>query len=159
MSRHLFALVVLLVTVMPAVSSMRAGVAAATKAVADDSDIRQLEREWDEALRVRNAHALNRILADGYTLVDASGAVMSKADYLMSVVKTPDRVRATAAMTDGLEIVVSGDTATVSGRSALRGRPRQRGQSVSDAQQFTSRWIKVNGAWQAVSTTMLDQTR
>jgi ketosteroid isomerase-like protein len=142
----------LLATVMPSFS-MHAVTMAATRAVTDEDNIRQLEREWDEAVRVRNAYALSRILADTYTLVDVNGTVMSKADYLMSIVKTPGRV--TSTISEELNVVVTGDKATVTGRSSLRGRPRGRAQLGSDVQEFTNRWTKVNGAWQAVATTML----
>lgn len=158
MSRYCFFLVMLLATVLPSFS-MQADTAAATLAVTDEDDIRQLESEWDEAVRVRNAHALSRMLADTYTLVDGNGAVMTKADYLMSIVKTPDRGRPSSTMSEDLNVVVNGDTATVTGRSALRGRPRARTQLGSELQEFTNRWMKVNGAWQAVGTTTLHHTR
>ena len=158
MSRYCFCLVMLLATVMPSVS-MHAADMAATRVVTDEDSIRQLEREWDEAVRVRNAYALSRILADTYTLVDANGAVMSKADYLMSIVKTPDRGRVASTMSEELDVIVTGDQATVTGRSSLRGRPRGRTQLGSEVQEFTDRWIKVNGTWQAVATTILPQAR
>jgi ketosteroid isomerase-like protein len=158
MSRYVFGLVMVFMTVMPSVS-VHADVAAVSRTVTDEDEIRQLERDWDEALRLRNAHALNRILADDYTVADANGAVMTKADYLMAVVKTLDRARPANAMSEDLAIVITGDTATVTGRSALRNRPRGRGQLAPQVQQFTNRWIKTDAGWRAVSTTTSNQTR
>jgi ketosteroid isomerase-like protein len=157
MSRYLFGFVLLIMTVVPSFP-IRVNTAAALQTAAAEDEILQLERDWDEALRLRNAHALNRILADTYTLVDESDVVWTKADYLMSVVKTSDRGRIGPSASEDLTVVVTGDSATVTGRSALKGRPRGRAQ-LAATYQFSDTWIKVGGAWQARSTTVVYQMR
>lgn len=156
MSRYLFGFILLIVTVVPSFP-IRVDTAGAMRTAEDE--ILQLERKWDEALRLRNAHVLRRILADEFTLVDASGTVLTKAEYLMAVVKTPDRGRVGSSASEDLTIVVDGDSATVTGRSALKGRLRGRGHMSPAMHSFTDRWIKIEDTWQATSTSIVYQNR
>lgn len=118
-----------------------------------EQEIGQLLRAWDDAYRQRDVQGLGRILADGFTLTDASGAVLTKAEYLMSIVKTPDSARLASYASEDVTIGVDGNTAVVTGRSAVKGRPRGKAQASTGSYRFTDSWVKVQGSWKAVATT------
>jgi ketosteroid isomerase-like protein len=127
-------------------------VVALTMAPSGEDELRQLSSDWDEALRRRNAHAVGRLLAEEYTFTDENGTVFTKAGYLMAVAKTPDRAAHTEFASVDVAVTVAGDTATVTGRSPLK--TRRLGRSPSDAFAFTDKWVKKQGVWRAVSTTV-----
>jgi ketosteroid isomerase-like protein len=114
--------------------------------------IRDLEKAWDEACMARDAASVQPLLADDYVLTDASGAKLSKKEYLISIVKVPDISRIKSWMSENLDIRVSGNTATVTGESPVKGRPRGRGFVLDARYRFTDTWARRGGRWLAVST-------
>lgn len=114
--------------------------------------IADLERAWDRAYANRDTEALSQLLADDYVLTDASGARLTKPEYLMSVVRSPEMSRVRSWNSEKLEIRVSGQTATVTGESAVKGRARGRGYVVEARYRFTDTWAQRDGKWVAVST-------
>jgi ketosteroid isomerase-like protein len=115
--------------------------------------IKELVKTWDDAYMARDAAAVGRLLADDYVLIDASGAKLAKKEYLMSIVKTPDASRLKSWASENLDVRVSGNTATVTGESPVKGRPRGRGYVVEARYRFTDTWARRDGRWLAVSTT------
>jgi ketosteroid isomerase-like protein len=118
-----------------------------------DSDIRAQLRAWDQAYEGRDASALGRILTDDFTLTDASGAVLIKAEYLMSIVKAPDFSRVTSWASEDVSVNVTGDKAVVTGRSPVKGRARGKGQAMAGNYLFTDEWVRQDGVWKARRTT------
>jgi len=118
-----------------------------------DAAIKDLIKAWDEAYMARDVVAVQRLLADDYVLTDASGAKLSKKEYLMSIVKSPDTSRTKSWASENLDVRVSGTTATVTGESSVKGRPRGRGFVVEARYRFTDTWARRGGRWGAVSTT------
>lgn len=162
MKRSLLAAIIA-VLLMPALPAhvVDSGIAASS-AEDDVDDLRRLIAAWDDALKDRNAQALSRMLADNYTMTDASGAVLTKAEYLQSVVKTPALRLIKSFASDDISITVEEnerdydgkiETATVTGRSEIKGRARGGAQMVPGIYRFTDRWFKANGKWRAASTT------
>ncbi len=127
-------------------------VARDTATLAADEEIRQSLRVWDEAYRQRDVQGLGRILAEDFTLTDASGAVLTRAQYLMSVVKSPDFSRVRSFASEDVTIQVDGDTAVVTGRSPVKGRAAGKGQAFAGNYRFTDQWEKQQGVWKAVAT-------
>jgi ketosteroid isomerase-like protein len=115
-------------------------------------ELRTLTKSWDEAYLARDAAALGRLLADEYTLTDASGAVINRTAYLMSLIKSPDISRATSFASEDVEVHVYGDAAVVTGSSPVKGRARGRSQAFSDRYRFIDVWVKQQGSWKAVAT-------
>jgi ketosteroid isomerase-like protein len=118
-----------------------------------DAAIKELVKTWDDAYMARDAAAVERLLADDYVLIDASGAKLPKKEYLMSIVKTPDASRLKSWASENLDVRVSGNTATVTGESPVKGRPRGRGYVVEARYRFRDTWARRDGRWLAVSTT------
>ena len=111
----------------------------------------RVESPWDEASMGRDTAALARILSDDFVYTNASGAVLGKQEYLMSLIKAPDMTQQSFTSED-LSIRVYGDAAVVTGRSSWKGRSRGKGQFINAQYRFTDVWVKRQGGWQAVAT-------
>jgi ketosteroid isomerase-like protein len=116
-----------------------------------EQEVRELTRKWDEAQAQRDTATLAGILADGFVLTDASGAVLDKSQYLTTLFKAPDMTQQSFT-TEDLSVRVYGDAAVVTGRSSWKGRPRGKGQFVNAQYRFTDVWVRRQGNWQAVAT-------
>lgn len=157
MKRSLVAAIIAIL-LMPALPARVAD--SAMMASSPEDDVRELIAAWDDALKDRNAHALSRLLADNFTMTDASGAVLTKAEYLQSVVKTPALRMIKSYASDDISITVeprvrdSGidESVIVTGRSQIKGSARGGAQMVGGVYRFTDRWIKRKGDWSAVWT-------
>lgn len=117
-----------------------------------EQQIRALVREWDAAYEERDTVTLNRILADAFVLTDASGAVLNRAQYLMSVIKSPEFSGVQSFMSEDVKVTINGEKAKVTGRSKVKGRPRGRGQVFEGHYRFTDTLIKLDGRWQFVAS-------
>lgn len=115
-----------------------------------EQEVRRLMREWDEAYMRRDTSALDRILADDFSFTDAAGKVSNKMQYIMAIIKSPDMMLIKPFNSDDVNVRVYGDTAVVTGRSPLKGRPR--GRTLSDLYRFTDVWVNRQGRWQAVAS-------
>jgi ketosteroid isomerase-like protein len=158
MKRSLFAALIA-VSLMPALPTRVVDSAVMARSAEDDIRVRIIA--WDDALKERNALALSNLLADNFTMTDASGAVLTKAEYLQAVAKTPALRLVNSYASDDVVITVEGkiktadgdaETASVTGRSEIKGRARGGAQMVAGVYRFTDRWIKMKGGWRAVST-------
>lgn len=109
-------------------------------------------KAWDQACMRRDAGSVGRLLADDYVLTDASGAKLTKKEYLASIVKSPEISRVKSWASENLDVRVLGETATVTGESGVKGRPRGRGFALPARYRFTDTWIRRDGRWLAVST-------
>jgi ketosteroid isomerase-like protein len=114
--------------------------------------IRERLRAWDEAFKQRDVQAIGQFLTDDFKLTDATGAVLTKAEYLMSVVKSPEFGRDIPYASEDVKVVINGNSATVTGRSAVKGRGRGRAQAFAGTYRFTDRWVNQNGTWRAAET-------
>jgi ketosteroid isomerase-like protein len=114
--------------------------------------IADLEKAWDEAYMRRDIAAIASLLGDDYVLTDVSGRNLTKKEHLMSIVKSPEISRIKSWTSENLDVRVSGDSATVTGESAVRGRPGGRGLVLEGRYRFTDTWALRNGRWVAVST-------
>ena len=118
--------------------------------VAPDEDVKAQLRAWDQAYQVRDVQALSRILADDFTLTDASGAVLTRAEYLMSVVKRPEFNQPAGSLASyDVTVKIDGDNAVVTGRSPIKGRPRGKAQTMTGNFFFTDEWVRQQGVWRA----------
>ena len=115
-----------------------------------EEEIRQRLRAWDDAYKNRDTATLSGILADEYRMTNAAGAVLTKAQYLMSVVRAPDASRPMSYVSEDVKVEVSGDTAVVTGHSAVKGRGSA--PFLPGKYRFIDRWIRHQGVWKAVST-------
>lgn len=100
----------------------------------------------DEAIRKRDAHVLDRILADEYM-----GVGSSSKDDLLSLVKNTKVIYETVS-SEGLAIKFYGDAATVTGifeTSGIDGRGR-----FKEEIEFLEAWGRDKGHWRLLVTQM-----
>ena len=118
-----------------------------------EREVKQMIKEYRQALLKRDVAALERIWADDYTFINASGKLLSKAERLANL-----KSGATALETiksEGEPVVrVYGDAAVAVSRVTLAGR--YSGRATSGAFRSMHVWAKRQGHWQLVAN---QQTR
>lgn len=107
-----------------------------------------LEKAWNHALEVKDANALEMLLADTLISVDIDGSVQTKKEFLASI-KAPD-YKPSQAVTERADVQVYGNAAVVTGVFRIRGE--ENGKSYLRRERFTDTWIKQNQTWQCVAS-------
>jgi ketosteroid isomerase-like protein len=92
--------------------------------------------------------ALQRIEADSYKFTNPEGVTTTKQDDVNGL-KSGHSKYESFELSD-LKAQVNGDTATVTGKAALKGT--ENGKDVSGNYDFVDTFKKIDGTWQAVST-------
>jgi ketosteroid isomerase-like protein len=109
--------------------------------------LKDLEREWNEAFKERNAQALNRILANDFIFTDDDGKVYNKSQYIAAVTQV---IKVESYDIDDITTQVYGDTGIVAGR--WTGKLTVDGKAASGAFRFTDTFVKRQGRWQVVAS-------
>jgi len=120
------------------------------KNVNRNSDVEQklknLERQWEEALTRRDVATLDQLMADDYVLTTVSGEVVNKAKVLEQIKST----NATAKVQNtNTAVRVYGDTAVVTGLVLTSGRFNN--QDVNTQSRYLKVYVKRRGRWQVVA--------
>jgi ketosteroid isomerase-like protein len=110
-------------------------------------EVEALERQLVEAIGRKDLATYDRIVADDYVVVDASGKDITKAEVMASY---RDGTRGYT----GLEIFdvrthVFGDTAVVSART--KGMRREEGRDVPNDNRYVRVYARRGGHWRAVT--------
>jgi ketosteroid isomerase-like protein len=110
-------------------------------------EVEALERQLVEAIGRKDLTTYDRIVAEDYVVVDASGKEITKAEVMASY---QDGTRGYT----GLEIFdvrthVFGDTAVVSART--RGMRREEGRDVPNDNRYVRVYARRGGRWRAVT--------
>lgn len=108
-----------------------------------------LEKAWNHALELKDAKALDMVLASTFVSIDIDGSVASKSEFLASI-KAPD-YKPSQAVTEQSNVQVYGNAAVVVG--ILRVKGTEKGKPYVRRERFVDTWIKINGTWQCVATT------
>ena len=119
----------------------------ATSAV--EKEIRALEDQWNDARAHADVAALDRLLAEGWTVVHGDGTMNTKAEYLADL-KSGARKFAGGVVVKDFTVRVYGDTAIAAGTSestvTINGKPQ--GGSL----RFTRVYVKRDGRWIMIAT-------
>ena len=111
----------------------------------DESAVLAVEREYIRAHIERDVAALDRVLADDFTMF--RGKVTK--EHRLALLSSPFFV-ITSLKTNDVEVVVSGKEAWVSGTASIAGRFRKR-EFSTPRYGFTRKYEKRGGRWQIVS--------
>lgn len=111
-----------------------------------EQELKNLERQWEEALMRRDAAMLDRLMADDYVLTTVRGEVVNKARVLEEIKSA--NVTAKVQNTDPA-VRVYGDTAVVTGLVSISGRFNN--QDVSTQSRYMKIYVKREGSWQVVA--------
>ena len=107
-----------------------------------------LEHRWMDAIKVRDAAALKRILADDFTLtsVQPAGALTDKTKYIESALRDWEL---SSYSFDKLAVRVYGNTAVVN--ALYRQRAAVAGKESSGDFLITDVWVKQDKRWRVVT--------
>ena len=110
----------------------------------DEEQIRELYRDYWEAMIAKDAHALRTMMSDDYALLHMTGVRQSRETFLNGLMKGPFNYY--SAEHDSIEVMVSGESAEMIGKSkvlaAVYGGGKHSWRLRGD---FTLR--KENGSW------------
>jgi ketosteroid isomerase-like protein len=112
-----------------------------------EAQLRQLEREWNEAIVKKDFPALERILGDEFVYLDHVGGVNPKADMLRGLKNS--EVTIDPFETEDVTVRVFGDTAIVTGRFTQTVRLKE--ESATAQFRYTDVYVRRGKSWQAVS--------
>lgn len=116
--------------------------------------VRKLEREWLDAYEQRDAAAMERIVADDFTITFPRGEVQTKAQILAALKELKARrvpnAPAPKFYTEDVQARVYGDTVILIGRVITRWQSQ--GNEMRDQSRYTDTYVKRNGRWQVVAS-------
>ena len=124
----------------------------ATAAFAADpiAEVRALEREWLDAYEKRDAKAMERIVADDFTIFFPDGSMQSKADILAMLVRGAGKP-GPSFTTEDVRARAYGDTVILTGR-VITQRQSADGTKSRSASRYTDTYVRRNGQWQVVAS-------
>ncbi len=120
--------------------------AASANAVADE--LKQIENDWTDAVKARNADKLGEILADGWAGLGWDGKRTDKAKALADL-KSPANSLDTIEM-GPMTVRVFGNTAVVTGSDTEKST--ENGKDTSGKYVWTDVFVKQNAKWRAVAS-------
>jgi hypothetical protein len=117
-------------------------------ASADEIQIRQLERAWNQAEAKQEVGAISALLAEGFVYTDYDGTFMTRAEYLKWVV-APEQ-KADHLYDEGITVHVYDEAAVATG--IYRETGTNKGKSYVIRSRFTDTWINRKGVWLCVAS-------
>jgi len=117
-------------------------------ASADEIQIKQLERAWNQAEAKQEVKEVASLLADTLVYTDYDGSFMNKSEYLKWVA-APEQ-KADHLYDEGQTVKVYGDAAVVTG--IYRETGTNKGKPYLIRSRFTDTWIKRAGVWLCVAS-------
>lgn len=115
---------------------------------ADEIQIKQLERAWNQAEARQEVKEVSSLVADTLVYTDYDGSFMNKADY-MKWVAAPQQ-KADHLYDEGLSVQVYGNAAVATG--IYRESGTNKGKKYVIRSRFTDTWIRRGGVWQCVAS-------
>ena len=120
--------------------------AASGNAAADE--LKQIENDWTDAVKAKNAEKLGDILADGWVGLDWDGKTPDKAKALADL-KAPGNSLDSFEM-GPMKVRIFGNTAVVTGSDSEKSA--ENGKDTSGKYIWTDVFVKQNGKWRAVAS-------
>ena len=111
-------------------------------------ELRQIENDWVDAVKNRNADKLSDVLADGWVGLEWDGKTMDKAKMLADL-KSPGNSLENIEM-GHMRVRFFGNTAVVTGSDTEKSM--ENGKDTSGKYIWTDVFVKQNGKWRAVSS-------
>jgi ketosteroid isomerase-like protein len=109
-----------------------------------EQEIRAMERRWNESRVRADVAALDRLLADGWTVTHGDGTINTKAEYLADL-KSGDRKFFADVKQDDFSVRIYDDTAVAAGLSDSK--VEYKGRPSGGALRFTRVYVKRDGRW------------
>ncbi len=113
-----------------------------------EQEVRQMIEQYRTALTKKDTAALERIWADDYTFINASGVVVTKAERLANLKSGATSLDTIVTDPDMKIRVYGGDVAVAINRVTLKGQ--YSGKATSGQFQASIVWVKMPTGWQLV---------
>jgi ketosteroid isomerase-like protein len=110
--------------------------------------VRDMERQYRDAVMRQDTTALGRLLADDFIATSSRGEVRDKAKEVADIGPSPD-FKLEGFDLDDVSVRLFKDAAIVTGRSTLR--VAFRGQRTTSVFRYTRVYVRRAGRWQAVA--------
>jgi ketosteroid isomerase-like protein len=117
-------------------------------AAADEIQIKQLERAWNQAEAKQEVREVSSLLADSLVYTDYDGTFMNKSEYMKWVVAPQQK--ADHLYDEGISVQVYGAAAVATG--IYRETGTNKGRPYVIRSRFTDTWIKRDGVWLCVAS-------
>ena len=116
-----------------------------------EQEVRKLERQWLDAYEQNNAEAMDRIVADDFTITFPNGAIQTK-PQLMAMIKAPRRASQPRMRfsTEDVRSRAYGDTVILIGRVITE--YERDGKTVKEQSRYTDTYVQRKGRWQVVAS-------
>ena len=116
-----------------------------------EDEVRKLERQWLDAYEQNNAEAMERIVADDFTITFPNGAIQTK-PQLMAMIKSPRRAGQSRMKfsTEDVQSRAYGDTVILIGRVITE--YERDGKTVKEQSRYTDTYVQRKGRWQVVAS-------
>jgi uncharacterized protein (TIGR02246 family) len=117
-----------------------------------EREVRKLEREWLDAYERHDAEAMNRIVADDFTITFPNGDMQNKARIIASL-KAPVKGTQTTYKfhTEDVESRAYGNTVILIGRVITQSQ-QEGGKTLREESRYTDTYVKRQGRWQVVAS-------
>jgi ketosteroid isomerase-like protein len=116
-----------------------------------EEEVRKLEREWLDAYEQNDSGAMERIVADDFTITFPNGAMQTK-PQLMAMVKSPRRAGQPRMRfyTEDVRSRAYGGTVILTGRVVTE--YERDGKTVREQSRYTDTYVLRGGRWQVVAS-------
>jgi ketosteroid isomerase-like protein len=114
-------------------------------------EVRGLERQWLDAYEQKNAEAMDRIVADDFTITFPNGMIQTKPE-IMAMIKAPRRATQPRMkfFTEDVQSRAYGDTVILIGRVVTE--YERDGKTVREQSRYTDTYVQLKGRWQVVAS-------
>jgi uncharacterized protein (TIGR02246 family) len=148
MVRIITALVLLIATLSGSSPAQPAQQSTLTRA---EQEVRKLERQWLDAYEQNDPEAMDRIVADDFTITFPNGAMQSK-PQLMAMVRAPRQASQPDMRfhTEDVRSRAYGDTVILIGRVVTE--YVRDGKAVTERSRYTDTYVRRKGRWQVVAS-------
>ncbi len=116
-----------------------------------EEEVRRLERQWLDAYEQNDAEAMNRIVADDFTITFPNGEMQTK-PQLMTMVKAPRRASQPRMRfrTEGVQSRAYGNTVILIGKVITE--YEREGKTATEQSRYTDTYVRRGGRWQVVAS-------
>lgn len=116
-----------------------------------EEEVRKLERQWLDAYEQNNPEAMDRIVADDFTITFPNGGIQTK-PQLMAMIRAPRRPSQPRMKfsTEDVRSRVYGDTVILIGRVITE--YERDGKAVKEQSRYTDTYVQRQGRWQVVAS-------
>ena len=119
-----------------------------TPSNADEIQIRQLERAWNQAEAAQQVKEVSNLVDDTLVYTDYDGSLMNKAEYLKWVA-APEQ-KADHLFDEGMTVHVYSNAAVVNG--IYRESGTNKGKKYVIRSRYTDTWIRYGSIWRCVAS-------